>query len=626
MSLRDLFVEIGVEVEDDPLKDLNDVMDDVKKSLNRIDAGGLSELERETKMVLDEFEDLSDEVDDTRKEVRRLDSEDLNGLERETKRANSGFDGLKQMVLGVVAAIAAIGVINFAKDFATESIQAAASAQAIEAQFEQVFGEMEDTARATLRELGNDFGMLPSRLQPPFAQMTSMFKGLGYDTKGASEMAADGLKLVADAAAFYDMAFEDANSAFNSFIKGNYEGGEVIGLFANETQMAAFASDKLNMNWKKLDEAGKQLVRLNYAQMMQEAAGATGQAARESEGYENVMGNLNQAWVDLQAQAGEEFLPYVIEGIQMLTDKIVGFDPAPFVEGIFQAKDSIIAFKDDIISGYEAIEGFIEKYDWLLLALAGGVTDYYGITGAIFLYNQALLFAMGVGPVYTAVTGAMTAVTTAFGAAVAFVTSPVFLAAAAIAALIAIGVLLYKNWDTVKIKAGELKDWLGEKFTSIKSSITGALEPVVALFDRLMGKWDAFKDKVSSFSISGAVKKVAGFIPGFSSGIGRVPQDMVAEIHKDEAIIPAEQAQMLRDLGVIKGDGRYPDVSFDNLRGGEGSYQTTQNTNNSSTVHAPVTLIVQGGNTNEETGQSVREVIEDFFADLGAVMPQVREG
>ena len=47
--------------------------------------------------------------------------------------------------------------------------------------------------------------------------------------------------MAADAAAFWDMSLEESTSHLNSFINGSYEGGEAIGLFANDTQMAAYA-------------------------------------------------------------------------------------------------------------------------------------------------------------------------------------------------------------------------------------------------------------------------------------------------------------------------------------------------------------------------------------------------
>lgn len=61
-----------------------------------------------------------------------------------------------------------------------------------------------------------------------------------------------------------------------------------------------------------------------------------------------------------------------------------------------------------------------------------------------------------------------TAVTTAFGAAVAFLTSPIGLVVIAIGSLIAVGVLLYKNWDTIKAKAIEVWDAITARFSTFK--------------------------------------------------------------------------------------------------------------------------------------------------------------
>lgn len=57
-----------------------------------------------------------------------------------------------------------------------------------------------------------------------------------------------------------------------------------------------------------------------------------------------------------------------------------------------------------------------------------------------------------------------------------FFTSPVGLVIAAIAALIAIGVLLYKNWDTIKAKAQELWSKITTTFNNIKTSVSTSIE------------------------------------------------------------------------------------------------------------------------------------------------------
>jgi phage-related protein len=249
----------------------------------------------------------------------------------------------------VVAAGAVAGV-------AAPLVKAAANAQAMNAQFEQVFQDMQGNAQSTIDGLGKDFGMLPNRIKPAFTQMTSMFKGLGMDTEEAMSTAEQAVTLVADSAAFYDMSFEDANSALNSFIKGNYEGGEAIGLFANETQLASWASKELGVDWKNLDEAGKQVARLEFAKAMQESAGATGQASRESGSLENQLGNLRQAWEDIKAKFGEPILEPAVAMIQKLADWLTKVDTEPIINGF----KSFVDFVDtNVISKFGNLLPFI---------------------------------------------------------------------------------------------------------------------------------------------------------------------------------------------------------------------------------------------------------------------------
>lgn len=72
---------------------------------------------------------------------------------------------------------------------------------------------------------------------------------------------------------------------------------------------------------------------------------------------------------------------------------------------------------------------------------------------------------------WNAICAVGTAVTSALGAAFAFLTSPIGLVCVAIAAIIAIGVLLYKNWDTVKEKASQLGDWIVGVFNNLKERL-----------------------------------------------------------------------------------------------------------------------------------------------------------
>lgn len=256
-----------------------------------------------------------------------INNEEANeGIDETTERANTAGNKIARFFKKAAIAIGAAFAVKKLIDFGKLTVQAAATAKAMNAQFEQVFDKLQPEAQKAINKMAKDFGMVPNRLKPSMSKMTSMFMGLGLDTKEAMEQATKAVTLSADAAAFYDVAYEQANASLTSFVKGNYEAGESIGIFANDTQMAQFAIKEgvvsSTKDWQALDEATKQATRLEYAQNMQEMAGATGQAARESDSYENQMGNLKQAWQDFLAIVGGPILAPVVAGIKGLSGVI----------------------------------------------------------------------------------------------------------------------------------------------------------------------------------------------------------------------------------------------------------------------------------------------------------------
>ena len=187
---------------------------------------------------------------------------------------------------------------------------------------------------------------------------------------------------------------------------------------------------------------------------------------------DNILPRLQEFWTWLEPK-----LPAIKEGF----------------ETAFNAtKDAI---EDTSVAIQDASKWFQEHWAILqpiLAGVAGGAIAFYSITGAIALYNAALLFSMGLGPVYIAMTAGMAAITGVFGATLALVTSPIFLVALAIAAVIAIGVLLYKNWDTIVIKAKALGVFLSAVFAKIKDAV---VQKVVELTAKAIDKFNELKTK-----------------------------------------------------------------------------------------------------------------------------------
>ena len=116
---------------------------------------------------------------------------------------------------------------------------------------------------------------------------------------------------------------------------------------------------------------------------------------------------------------------------------------------------------------------------------------------AIMTGTQAAAFA----PLTTATiaqiaaTSALNVVTSAFGAIMTFVTSPIGLVVIAIGAVIAIGVLLVKHWDTVKQWAQNLWNGIKNVFSGIKNTISNAWNSVK---EKASAVWGGIKDIVST--------------------------------------------------------------------------------------------------------------------------------
>lgn len=486
------------------------------------------------------------------------------------QEANKGIDETTGKAEGAASKIAGffkkaavtIGTVFAAQklvSFGKITVEAAASAQAIQAQFEQVFGSSQTLASDAINGMAKQFGMLPNQIKPSFTRTTSMFKGLGLSTEEAMQQATNAVTIASDAAAMYDTSFEDANSALNSFIKGNYEGGEAISLFANETQMASWAAQNLGVDWNTLDEAGKQVARLEFAKAMQEAGGATGQAARESESYQNKLGVLKQSWQDFAALVGAPILDIAVSGLQKASewlqiaggkvqefqawfggfrDEVVNSTAFQTLSDVFQQiadkfsamregladsgfldtiKQVFIDIKDavlgiDFTKLISDIGAFLEQWAPLIAGVVGGYIAFQVITAAVTLWGNAMLILQGImflvnnaGAIMAGVMGA--------------INWPIVALVAAIGLLVAAGVWLYQNWDTVSAKAKEIWGGISSYLSGLWSSISSTATSV----------WNGIKSAITSV-INGISSTVSSVFNGVKSTVSSIWDDIKTKI------------------------------------------------------------------------------------------------
>ena len=160
----------------------------------------------------------------------------------------------------------------------------------------------------------------------------------------------------------------------------------------------------------------------------------------------------------------------------------------------------IIANKAALLA-HKAVGGVV----WLVQQAAA-----LGVASAAWIHNTAMMVVNKAGMVASAVasgvaTGATAALTAAQWALnAAFVATPIGWIVLGLAAVVAAGVALYKNWDTVKAKAGEVWNSIKTAFGGIRDSIVNAFS---AAKEKVAGFFSWLDQKIESVPILGSIYK-----------------------------------------------------------------------------------------------------------------------
>lgn len=188
-------------------------------------------------------------------------------------------------------------------------------------------------------------------------------------------------------------------------------------------------------------------------------------------------------------------------GAVMSTDAVAGLDA--FGDTLDNLKTSIMgSFGEKLNEMLPQIREFLNNLvalpQWIqenstMLELIGVAIG--AVTALIITFNvQQLLLTSGMTLWGIVATGA-TAITTALGAAFAFLTSPIALVILAIAAAVAAGVLLYKNWDTITAKAQELWSGITQAWEGVTAATSAAWNSVEETISNI---WTSISTSIST--------------------------------------------------------------------------------------------------------------------------------
>ena len=284
-------------------------------------------------------------------------------------------------------------------DFGKSAVQAAATAKAIQSQFDQVFGDLKGKAQEQLNGIAKEVGALPNRIKPAFNQIASFAKVSGMSAQQSLDYASRATKAAADSAAFYDKSLEETTETLKSYLKGNYEVADNLGILSTEQTRNAKATAMFGKKFKELDGIQKQETLIAMFEDANKVSGAMGQAARESDGFENVMGNLKQVWQDFLVIVGGPLLSPVVTGLQNATTWLQ--EASKWTQDLMaklEQNGAIQSFKtafDNISSVIRDVTGSIGDFVNNLLGIDGKSSSVDGVADSFKKVSDFLADATG---------------------------------------------------------------------------------------------------------------------------------------------------------------------------------------------------------------------------------------
>ena len=380
------------------------------------------------------------------------------GSKAMTGKMSSGMAGAaKSIVAPLVAAFAAIGVLDFFKG----AIQGASDLNETSTKIEAIFGDGSGAIQKFAANAAQDLGQTNQAALDASATFGIFGKSAGLSGVDLTDFSTGLTGLATDLASFNNTSPEAAVQAIGSALRGEAEPLRAYGVLLDDATLKAQAMKLGLIETTKEALTPQQKVLAAQAEIYAQTGDAQGDFAKTSGGLANQQRILSANFKDLQAKIGAKFLPIVVKVTTWFNDSLL---PALKTAGVYIQDNVVPAFQ--AFGGYlnstiipaikNTVSWIIQNKDWLT-ALAVGI-------GAVVLVWTAYTAAMAI---WSAATKIAAGVQAAFNLVMAM--NPIGLVVIAIAALVAGLVYFFTQtetgkaaWEAMTTALVAAWDWLWE--------------------------------------------------------------------------------------------------------------------------------------------------------------------
>lgn len=324
------------------------------------------------------------------------------------------------------------------------------------------FGENAESVKEWAETARSAYGLSAVQATGAASAFGALGKGIGLTEADAAEMATTLTGLSADLGSYFNVGTDESSKALEGIFTGESEALKKFGVVMNDTNLQAFAEEQ-GLVWKEMDQTEKTMLRYQF--VLDKTQDAQGDFARTSDGTANSIKLFKATVQDLATAIGTNLLPIITPIIQKVTEWINKFNE-------------------------------LDPQTQKIITIAG-------------------LVVAAIGPVLTIVGSLASAIGNLliFGPVILSTVGPIILI---IGALVAAGVLLYKNWDTIKAKAIELFNKLKTVFANIKNTIITTFNNLKA---QVTSIWNGIKNAITTpitnawNTLKAVVQKIKGLFP-----------------------------------------------------------------------------------------------------------------